>query len=204
MAKSRTTKRSKKTTKPAQPQTSKSKFKAAALAIFIGVAVLAGGGLWQTQQPDEAAFLDLVGQHEGPLKGVRTMPDLGRTHMTPGQTFEYPGPYPTSGPHSTVWTRTGVYDDLPPDVELVHALEHGNIVIYYDQIDEKDLATLEQWADLYDAQWSGIVVARNPGIGDKVVLTAWRKILSQTSFDEIAAAAFIDTYRGRGPEHPVR
>jgi hypothetical protein len=37
-----------------------------------------------------------------------------------------------------------------------------------------------------------------------VVLTAWRKILKLDSFEPAAAAAFIDTYRGRGPEKRVR
>ena len=36
------------------------------------------------------------------------------------------------------------------------------------------------------------------------VLTAWTKTLRLSSFDAALAAAFVDAYRGRGPEHPVR
>jgi hypothetical protein len=35
-------------------------------------------------------------------------------------------------------------------------------------------------------------------------LTAWTKKLSLVQFDEAAAAAFIDAFRGRGLENPVR
>ena len=35
-------------------------------------------------------------------------------------------------------------------------------------------------------------------------MTAWRKRLRLKTFDASAAAAFIDAYRGRGPENPVR
>ena len=48
------------------------------------------------------------------------------------------------------------------------------------------------------------MVAPRPGLGEAVVLTAWNKILRLDAFDADAAAAFIDRFRGRGPEHPVR
>lgn len=63
---------------------------------------------------------------------------------------------------------------------------------------------LKEWAGLYDGQWSGLVVTRNSGLDEAVVLTAWTKRLEFDSFDPAAAAAFIDAYRGRGPENPVR
>ncbi len=42
------------------------------------------------------------------------------------------------------------------------------------------------------------------GLGSDLVLTAWTKRLRLASFDAPLAAAFVDAYRGRGPEHPVR
>jgi len=52
--------------------------------------------------------------------------------------------------------------------------------------------------------WSGIVATPMPGIGEAVVLTAWRRMLRLDTFDAATAAAFIDAFRGRGPENPVR
>lgn len=43
-----------------------------------------------------------------------------------------------------------------------------------------------------------------PGLGETIILAAWRRTLTLDPFDGDAAAAFIDAYRGRGPEHLVR
>ena len=40
--------------------------------------------------------------------------------------------------------------------------------------------------------------------GNAVLLNAWTKSLKLEPFDPVTAAGFIDTYRGRGPENPVR
>ena len=50
----------------------------------------------------------------------------------------------------------------------------------------------------------GIRAIRRPGLEASVILTAWTRVLTLDGFDRDAAAAFIDAYRGRGPEHPVR
>ena len=63
---------------------------------------------------------------------------------------------------------------------------------------------LEDWAGLYTGPWSGVVVTPAPGIGEELVLTAWNQTLRLKPFDAASAAAFVDRFRGRGPEHPVR
>ena len=78
------------------------------------------------------------------------------------------------------------------------------IVIYYDQPSAEDLETLKRWTALFTGPWSGIVSVRRAGLGEKVILTAWRRILRLDRLETEAAAAFIDAYRGRGPENPVR
>ena len=42
------------------------------------------------------------------------------------------------------------------------------------------------------------------GLGQTIELTAWTKLLRLETWDAALAAAFIDAYRGRGPENPVR
>jgi len=51
---------------------------------------------------------------------------------------------------------------------------------------------------------AGVIVAPMPGIGQEIILTAWTKMLRLKTFDAASTAAFIDRFRGRGPEHPVR
>ena len=103
-----------------------------------------------------------------------------------------------------VTVEPGVYQEQQARETLVHSLEHGLIVIYYDQPDPAAFDILKDWAGLYGGPWSGIVVAPKAGFGEAIVLTSWNRLLRLGPFDPDAAAAFIDAFRGRGPERPVR
>lgn len=152
----------------------------------------------------ESDFQKLAESGRAALSAVENPPSEGGGHLSPGQTVTYRNDPPTSGIHAKTWTEPGVYDTPQLATQLVHALEHGNIVIYYDRPDEAVLDTLKTWAGLYRSQWSGVIMVPKPGIGTAIVLSAWKRVLRLKTFDAAAAAAFIDKYRGRGPEHPVR
>lgn len=176
------------------------------LVLAAAVAVLLiGAGLygWQSASA-EARFLALAERGEGVLARVTTAPSDGREHLAPGQPYRYSSRFPTSGPHDPRWTEPGLYSAPQPATQLVHALEHGNVVIYYDEAAPKVMGTLERWAGLYGGQWDGVVVAPKPGLGAAIALTAWTKTLRLAPFNPEAAAAFIDAFRGRWPENPVR
>ena len=66
------------------------------------------------------------------------------------------------------------------------------------------MAKLKDWTSLYDGTWDGVVATKAAGLGEVVVMTAWTKLLRLETFDDASAAAFIDLYRGRGPENAVR
>ncbi|MFQ6019072.1 MAG: DUF3105 domain-containing protein [Kiloniellaceae bacterium] len=171
----------------------------------IGAAVAIAGALywWQSAQ-SERAFLALAAQGQGGLLRVQSFPNEGRDHLDPGQTYHYDTAFPTSGPHARTWTEPGFYDDPQPATMLVHALEHGHVIVYYDDPGPEALATLKEWTGLYGGAWDGVIAAPSPGLGRTLVLTAWRKMLKLEAFDAAAGAAFIDAFRGRGPERPVR
>ena len=141
---------------------------------------------------------------EGAIGQVVTERSLGRRHLGLGETYRYASATPTSGPHAPRWTVAGFHETPQRPDQLVHALEHGNVVIYYDQPGAAVLDRLKAWSDLYGGQWDGVVATRSHGLGERIVLTAWTKKLELTAFDEAAAAAFVDAFRGRGPEQPVR
>jgi hypothetical protein len=170
----------------------------------LAAVVIVAGLAWWRSIGAERAFLALAAQGRAALTQVRSIRSDGRTHLSPGQTHLYTSRFPTSGPHFSTWTEPGVYDRAERPSHLVHALEHGNVVIYVDRPEPAVIETLEAWAALYDGRWDGIVLVPMAGLGQGVVLTAWTKRLDLERFDSAAAAAFIDAYRGRGPEHPVR
>ena len=175
--------------------------------VIYGIAVLAlagaGYGFFAAQQ-EEGAFEAFAAAGQSELKRVETFPNEGRTHVPAGTQINYGTNPPTSGPHFIHWVNPGFYETSKGRSNLVHSLEHGMIVIYYDQPSAEDSETLKRWTALFPGPWSGIVSVRRAGLGEKVILTAWRRILRLDRLETEGAAAFIDAYRGRGPENPVR
>jgi hypothetical protein len=174
-----------------------------ALLVVTAIVITLGYSWWQSSTT-ETSFIKLAAEGKSVGSKIKTFPSQGQRHLTPGQPYNYPDPYPTSGPHDPTWVQPGFYSSPQPPTKLVHALEHGNVVIYYDKPDEKVFETLQSWASIYPGQWDGIVVTKKNGIGDTIVLTAWTKKLTLEKFDAPTAAAFIDLFRGRGPENPMR
>jgi hypothetical protein len=187
-----------------QPQ---AKGKLPLLPIVGGVAALAIATIaWFTLQGRQTAdnFESLITQGKASLSKVISNPDHGRGHEEIGKPLNFAEDPPTSGIHWSNWTTPGFYSAAEPKEKLVHALEHGNIVIYYDQPGAEVRAQIEGWAKKFTGQWDGVVVVPRAGIGQTIELTAWAKLLRLETWDAAAAAAFIDAYRGRGPENPVR
>lgn len=170
-------------------------------------AILAAGGLgwsWYADGQSEQIFLEHARRGQSALDTLEKPPDEGRGHGAPGASLQYGSDIPTSGVHDPTWVNPGVYDEVQRREKLVHSLEHGMIVIYYESPGADALKTLTAWTELYDKPWSGIVLAPKPGLGEALVLTAWNRRLRLQQLDTDAAAAFVDAFRGRGPENPVR
>ncbi len=187
------------TTKPATRRKSFGPRHVVAAAAVLAVAY-GGWSYWQFGQA-ESRFQALAAA--GSTAAERRVPNEGTGHPVAGG-FRYTSNPPTSGGHSRRWVDAGFHDRTQTPSMLVHNLEHGNIVIYYDRLDDAVRAQLDAWASMYRGQWSGIVVTPKAGLGQEVVLTAWTRMLRLDPFDAASAAAFIDKYRGRGPENPVR
>jgi hypothetical protein len=174
------------------------------LAAVALAAVVAGGlYLWRLQQAG-SEFETLIAEGQPALARVETTPDHGGGHLGPGQGHSYGTAFPTSGIHDRVPIDPGFYTGPQRATQLVHSVEHGHIVIYYDDPGAEARDTIEAWTGLFGGHWDGVVAVPSSGLGKGVVLTAWRKILKLDSFEPAAAAAFIDSYRGRGPEKRVR
>lgn len=170
--------------------------------VVLGVGWLA----WSQLQGRQTAggFDTLIAQGKPNLTKVAERPNAGQGHSEVGKALGFNDDPPTSGIHWPVWTNAGFYTAAEPKEKLVHALEHGNVVIYYDQPGEEALRTLRAWAGQFSGQWDGLVVVPKAGLGQGLELTAWTKVMWLEAWDAASAAAFADAYRGRGPENPVR
>ncbi|MGR3289817.1 MAG: DUF3105 domain-containing protein [Paracoccaceae bacterium] len=91
-----------------------------------------------------------------------------------------------------------------PKINLVHSLEHGHFVIYFENPGQEAEQFFKDWSSLYAGSFESVIAIKSPGLEEAVVLTAWTKSLRLDRFDAASAAAFVDAYRGRGPERAVR
>ncbi len=172
-------------------------------ACFVALAA-ASGWWWQGQSKQQSAFEAQAQRGRPALDQVVVHDNEGRGHLGLGESVRYQSDPPTSGIHNLKWIDPGVYTRIQPREKLVHSLEHGMVVIYYDKPTALVAEVLDHWAGLFGAPWSGVVVAPKPGLDETIILAAWRRTLTLEPFDSDAGAAFIDAYRGRGPEHQVR
>ena len=149
----------------------------------------------------------------------------GQTHVTEGidcrhpansnQTAECGGADPysslpaTSGPHWNGPANWGVYSTPQIETQLIHNLEHGGIVIWYDPaaVDADSIDTLTQYVSRQTASglsgrfkfilspWGGEDPLPAP-----IVAIAWRYILELQTADTDAIDAFARDHYGRSPE----
>ena len=129
---------------------------------------------------------------------LKTYPNQGRTHVPLNNKFKYNSFPPTSGPHYFQPLLWGTYDEPVRQIQAVHNLEHGGIVIQYGS--KVPRATVEKLTTFYQSDANGLVLAPLPALGNKVALTAWTHLATCTSFDEKAFTDFRDEYRYHGPE----
>ena len=177
------------------------------IAAAVIVVLLATPRIWTEikVQTNTGDFAQLIREGRSSLNQAQeSYPDLGRAHVAFGTEVTYNSSPPTSGPHYGRWVQPGFYRVQQEDRELVHSLEHGNVVAYYGDVNDEVLDTLDDWTLRFQGNWDGMIATPLSDIGEGVILTAWRHVLRLDPFDPALAAAFIDRHRGRGPENPVR
>jgi len=130
----------------------------------------------------------------------------GRTHITEGTQG---GPYSSvpaaSGPHWPQPIEWGVYTQAIPQEPVIHNLEHGGIVIWYqaDQVSADDVQALTA----YTKRWNGterykVLLAPWQGedFGHPMAIVAWTWLLDLDSVDTALMDQFIDQHYGQSPE----
>jgi hypothetical protein len=128
---------------------------------------------------------------------------MGREHTSNPKTkvvYTQSDP-PTSGKHYQVPPPLMIYDEPVPQWILLHALEHGNILVQYgSKVSAEDKAALRAAVLNHRAR---TLMAPYPKLGGRVVYTAWQRMLSCKGFQEDAltgAQAKWTGMKGVAPE----
>lgn len=181
----------------------------------------AGGGrrqwiIWGLVGVAVVAFLGFVGYflwldlQPVPLLGVEVR-IVGADHIPEGQlASDHNSDPPTSGEHYSQPAEAGFYEEAPADEYLVHNLEHGYIVVYYncEPLDESECASLKN--DLQEAMADAgvgpvtrtpkIIVAPRPGMENLITYTSWGRMYRVDQFDRDEFALFVEQNREISPE----
>lgn len=179
---------------------------------------LIGGAIYQNQQADKARQEEIAAA-EGKLDELGCTPDeemedAGQGHLESAALAQsppdaiYPDRPATSGTHFSNWVITGAYDQLIDERVLVHNMEHGYVVAYYDEgaADDQVIALKDYAQTRIDDNLPKIIVA--PWDGDlpedaNFAYTAWTFRQMCAEYDQDVFKVFAEAHhsgQGVAPE----
>jgi Protein of unknown function (DUF3105) len=130
--------------------------------------------------------------------------DEGNTHVR-DDTVNYKTNPPTSGNHNPQQQADGAYEEMPAEVNTVHSLEHGRILIQYSPDLPEDVQM--ELKGVFDESPQGMLFFPNPDMPYDVAVTAWTNLMGCEQYEGAATLDairdFRDIYRGNGPEQIV-
>jgi hypothetical protein len=164
-------------------------------AIVLGILGLRAAGVFEP--PAAAIDLNSAAFQVQPGTTIGTQqPLLDPQHIPVGQPGSYNSVPPTSGQH---WSQPGVAPapwgikdaNLPNEV-TTHNLEHGGIVIAYNNLSSAETDQLKSTVRaLMNGTYRKIVLEPYPGLTDaKVALTSWGWLLKLQTVDQIQIVQF--------------
>ncbi len=146
-------------------------------------------------------------------QGVRprageTMPVMQSTHIpTDSDPGQYNSDPPTSGPHYGEELNVGFYETnnyQHPAGYLVHNLEHGYIILWYNcaKLDKAACAELKTQIKSVMDEVNNVKVIAYPwdSIDVPVAMTSWGRLQKMETFNASQARAFYKTNLNRSPE----
>ena len=172
----------------------------AAAAVGIGFIMSGGGG------DDDGGPIGDSGTCQ-----KQTFDALEATHVQQlPEDYEYNSVPATSGLHNPQTAIWNLYDQPVPQINYVHNMEHGGLVIQYgSEVPQAEVAKIADW---YQQDTRGLVIAplseemqeEDPALADKIVVTSWTHMMRCTTFDESAFDDFSDDYRGPQGDAPEK
>jgi hypothetical protein len=151
------------------------------------------------------------GEPRGECQAVTTtFQGATREHVAECSGLSYPMSPPVFGEHYPIWAAYRSYDFPIPLGYLVHDLEHGAVVVFYDcpegcadEVSEVEdfIAALppDPRCTPFGVEHQVILVPR-PGLGSRWAASAWGVSISADCFDAALFRDFYDAHLGHGPE----
>lgn len=136
---------------------------------------------------------------------VETFKEEGRNHIEADVMPEYKNDPPTSGDHFISVTRYGFYKKEVDKRILLHNMEHGDVVIYYNpKLNDKTIDELKyfsRFTKLKGVFGSGVVVVPNDSMKIDIIATSWNKKMELEKYNNHKIGQFIYNHIQNGPEN---
>lgn len=117
---------------------------------------------------------------------------------------------PAGGDHYGTWAAFQEYDFPVPHGFLIHSMEHGAVVVYYNCPNgcDEEVARVRAFLDaqpedplcLGQGSLRRAVLTPDPTLDVPFAMSAWGATLRARCFDSEAFGAFYQAQYGRGPE----
>jgi len=133
------------------------------------------------------------------------IPIAGANHIEEGaEPSDWNSDPPTSGDHYALWATAGFYDDAIPDGYLVHDMEHGYVVIYYncEQVD----MDCESYKTAIGAAMAAagsdpatqsvkLIAVPRPGMDNPITYASWGHLYKAEAFVPEELVRYVQLYR---------
>jgi len=162
--------------------------------IFIGIGLatvlIMAGGIFLLSKQDERLNKPLVGQE---------VKIEGGNHLPEGTQITYNSNPPAGGSHYPTTAHAGVYDKAPADGNLVHSLEHGAVILWYNPklLSQEQISRLK---NIFNQTSGKAIMTPRDSMDFLVALSSWGRVLKLKDIDEKQIKDFFDTNRDRAPE----
>ena len=170
-------------------------------AAVVVLSLVVGGIIYQRNQ-EEGGSADVgVAESEAGCTGIEEFDEQGADHIDVGSQHEpYNSDPPTSGPHYAETADLAFYTEPLPPEQLVHNLEHGQIVIWYDPSAPQEIK--DQLEEVVDQERVATLAVPYDGVEEPntFVLSAWGALQSCEKVSQAVVDEFRRTYQGKGPE----
>ena len=168
--------------------------------VLVTTLVVMASGVLNPQGPVAPAPAQVAQAGTVTCSPVQSFPELSRDHIAEHAAHpDYNSNPPTNGWHWANPQNWGIYTSQQFQEQLIHNLEHGGIVIQYNDLTAADVTRL---TNLVSRDSYHMLLAPYPGLpaGVRVAYTAWTHLQSCDGVDENAIHAFINAFRDKGPE----
>ena len=127
----------------------------------------------------------------------------GQQHLAVGTVFSnYPTLPPYAGPHWEVPSRCGIYEQQQPMEAMVHSMEHGVVIFYFqpDLFRADEVAEMRVVASGLLRDGRRLIMTPNRQIDSAVVMTSWARIMRLGSFEPETVEVFTEAFEDKAPE----